>query len=155
MPINRDICTDVAELGIDVKSFPLYEPVEQFSWSRTSSETQGQSFRGGRNGATKVFKNGRKNPWVPSLTGLFPNGFANTGSWLGRKNQNCIILPNQEPVFAKPFGNGPVRLGTQGFFRPFLKTFVAPFRPPPTDCPWVSEDGSRIANLSQNTSKFK
>ena len=53
----------------------------------------------------------------------------------------CIILPNQEPVFAKPFGNGPVRLGTQGFFRPFLKTFVAPFRPPPTDCPWVSEDG--------------
>ena len=26
----------------------------------------------------------------------------------------CIILPNQEPVFAKPFGNGPVRLGTQG-----------------------------------------
>ena len=52
----------------------------------------------------------------------------------------CIILPNQEPVFAKPFGNGPVRLGTQGFFRPFLKTFVAPFRPPPTDCPWVSED---------------
>ena len=52
----------------------------------------------------------------------------------------CIILPNQEPVFAKPFGNGPVRFGTQGFFRPFLKTFVAPFRPPPTDCPWVSED---------------
>ena len=50
----------------------------------------------------------------------------------------CIILPNQEPIFAKPFGNGPVRLGTQGFFRPFLKTFVAPFRPPPTDCPWVS-----------------
>ena len=54
----------------------------------------------------------------------------------------CIILPNQEPAFAKPFGNGPVRLGTQGFFRPFLKTFVAPFRPPPTDCPWVSEDVS-------------
>ena len=25
-----------------------------------------------------------------------------------------IILPNQEPVFAKPFGNGPVRLGTLG-----------------------------------------
>ena len=45
-----------------------------------SSETQGQSVGGGRNGATKVFKNGRKNPWVPSLTGPFPNGFANTGS---------------------------------------------------------------------------
>ena len=27
--------------------------------------------------------------------------------------------------------------------RTFLKTFVAPFRPPPTDCPWVSEDGER------------
>ena len=24
--------------------------------------------------------------------------------------------------------------------RPFLKTFAAQFRPPPTDCPWVSED---------------
>ena len=59
----------------------------------------------------------------------------------------CIILPNQEPVFAKPFGNGPVRLGTQGFFRPFLKTFVAPFRPPPTDCPWVSEDATRQNSL--------
>ena len=45
-----------------------------------SSETQGQSVGGGRNGATKVFKNGRINPWVPSLTGPFPNGFANTGS---------------------------------------------------------------------------
>ena len=40
MPINRDICTDVAELGIDVKSFPLYEPVEQFSWSRIANLSQ-------------------------------------------------------------------------------------------------------------------
>ena len=54
------------------------------AWWKTSSETQGQSVRGGRNGATKVFKNGRKNPWVPNLTGPFPNGFANTDSWLGR-----------------------------------------------------------------------
>ena len=53
-------------------------------------------------------------------------------------------------IFAKPFGNGPVRLGTQGFFRPFLKTFVAPFRPPPTDCPWVSEDDTLIASLSND-----
>ena len=57
---------------------------------------------------------------------------------------NTFFLPNQEPVFAKPFENGPVRLGTQGFFRPFLKTFVAPFRPPPTDCPWVSEDALMV-----------
>ena len=47
---------------------------------------RGSQSGGGRNSATKVFKNGRKNPWVPSLTGPFPNGFANTGSWLGRKN---------------------------------------------------------------------
>ena len=117
------------------------------SWSDPSSETQGQSVGGGRNGATHVFKNGRKNPWVPSLTGPFPNGFANTGSRIGQKKSLGFILPNQEPVFAKPFGNGPVRLGTQGFFRPFLKTFVAPFRPPPTDCPWVSEDGSDHTKL--------
>ena len=74
---------------------------------------------------------------------------------IGQKKIPCIILPNQEPVFAKPFGNGPVRFGTQGFFGPFLKTFVAPFRPPPTDCPWVSEDGqcgSRLINLTSSQS---
>ena len=52
----------------------------QYVDEKASSETQGQSVGGGRNGATKVFKNGRKNPWVPSLTGPFTNGFANTGS---------------------------------------------------------------------------
>ena len=31
---------------------------------------------------------------------------------------------------ARPFGNGPVRVGTQGLFRLCLKTFVAPFLPP-------------------------
>ena len=35
-----------------------------------------------------------------------------------------IFLPNQDLV----------RLGTQGLFHPFLKTFVA-FSPAPTDCP--------------------
>ena len=38
----------------------------------------GQS--GGRKGATKVFKHRRKSPWVPTLTGPFPNGQANVGS---------------------------------------------------------------------------
>ena len=38
-------------------------------------------------------------------------------------------MPNQEPAFTWPFGNGPVRVGTQGLFRLFLKTFVAPFLP--------------------------
>ena len=40
-----------------------------------------------------------------------------------------IFVPNQEPAFAWPFGNGPVRVGTQGLFRPCLKTFVPPFLP--------------------------
>ena len=31
-------------------------------------------------------------------------------------------MPNQEPAFTWPFGNGPVRVGTQGLFRLCLKT---------------------------------
>ena len=42
--------------------------------------------RARRKGATKVFKHRRKSPWVPTLTGPFPNGQANAGSWLGTKN---------------------------------------------------------------------
>ena len=34
----------------------------------------------GRNGATNVLKHGRKSPLVPTLTGTFRNGQANTGS---------------------------------------------------------------------------
>ena len=34
----------------------------------------------GRKGATKVFKYGRKSPWVLTFTGPFPNGQANAGS---------------------------------------------------------------------------
>ena len=40
----------------------------------------------GLKGETKVFKRGRKSPWVPTLTGPFPNGQENAGSWLGTKN---------------------------------------------------------------------
>ena len=40
----------------------------------------------GRKCATKVYKHGRKSPWVRTLTGSFPNGQANAGSWLGTKN---------------------------------------------------------------------
>ena len=42
--------------------------------------------RAGLIGATKVFKHGRKSPWVLTLTGPFPNGQAIAGSWLGTKN---------------------------------------------------------------------
>ena len=34
----------------------------------------------GRKGATKVFKYGRKSPWVPTLTELFPKVQADAGS---------------------------------------------------------------------------
>ena len=43
--------------------------------------------RAGRKvGATNVFKHGCKSPWVPTLTGPFPNGQASASSWLGTKN---------------------------------------------------------------------
>ena len=42
--------------------------------------------RAGRKVATKVLKHRRKSPWVPILTGPFPNSQANAGSWLGTKN---------------------------------------------------------------------
>ena len=35
-----------------------------------------------------------------------------------------------------------MRVGTQGLFRTYLKTFVPAFFPDPTDCPWVSEDAT-------------
>ena len=40
----------------------------------------GADSRAGRKGATKVFKHRRKSPWVPTLTGPFPNGQVNAGS---------------------------------------------------------------------------
>ena len=40
-----------------------------------------------------------------------------------------IFVPNQEPASAWFFGNSSVRVGTQGLFRPYLKTFVGPFLP--------------------------
>ena len=65
--------------------------IKAFSWRfsfHPSSETQGQSV--GRKGATKVFKHERKSPWVPTLTGPFPNGQANAGSWL--RHKKCFVL---------------------------------------------------------------
>ena len=52
----------------------------------SSSGNPGAVSRARRNGATKVFKHWQKSPWVPTLTGPFPNSQANTGSWVGTKN---------------------------------------------------------------------
>ena len=42
--------------------------------------------RAGKKDATKVFKHRRKSRRVPTLSGPFPNGQVNAGSWLGTKN---------------------------------------------------------------------
>ena len=54
--------------------------------------------RAGKKGATKVFKHGRKSPWVPTLAGPFTNGQANAGSWLDIKKKLCVIVPNRRTV---------------------------------------------------------
>ena len=51
----------------------------------SSSGNPGAVSRVRRNGTTKVFKHWRKSPWVPTLTGPFPNSQASTGSWVGTK----------------------------------------------------------------------
>ena len=41
----------------------------------------------------------------------------------------AFFVPNQVQVSASIFGNSSVRVGTQGLFRLYLKTFVPPFLP--------------------------
>ena len=53
--------------------------------SEPSSETQGRSVRPGEKARWKSSSMGGS-PWVLTLTGPFPNGQANAGSWLGTKN---------------------------------------------------------------------
>ena len=45
----------------------------------------------GRKGGTKVFKYGRKSPWVLTLTELFPKIQADAGSLLGTKNAESFL----------------------------------------------------------------
>ena len=66
-------------------------------------------------------------------------------SLIGHKNL-LYFVPNQEPALARPFGIGPVRVGSQGLLLPlylFSRRLFLPFStlPRPTNCPWVSEDG--------------
>ena len=48
---------------------------------------------------------------------------------IGHSNTKHVFVPNQEPASAWIFGNGPVKVATQGLFHPYLKTFVPPFLP--------------------------
>ena len=50
------------------------------------------------------------------------------------KKYKAFFVPNQEPASAWIFWNSSVKVGTQGLFCTYLKTFVPPFLP-------ISEDG--------------
>ena len=62
-----------------------------------SSGDLGAVIQDGRKGGTRVFKYGRKSPWVPTLTELFPKIQVDAGSWLSTKLL-CIIGPNRRTV---------------------------------------------------------
>ena len=48
--------------------------------------------RAGRKVATKVLRHRRKSPWVPILTGPFPNGQANAGWLADWAQKKCFVL---------------------------------------------------------------
>ena len=54
--------------------------------------------RVGRKGATKVFKHSPKSPWVPTLTGPFPNGQA-----IGNKKCFVLLCPIGEQFLLSSF----------------------------------------------------
>ena len=122
--------------------------------------------RVGRKGGTKVFKYGRKSPWVPTLTELFPKIQADAGSWLGTKNALycCAQSANNfswvlfvssyttaivsitacvahAPKKCTQPGNFHFDIWYSGALSPVLQNFRHALSPDPTDCPWVSEDG--------------
>ena len=104
----------------------------------------------GRKGATKVFKHRRKSPWVPTLTGLFPNGQENrvrthernSGDAvrrLGKIIQSIFCVQSEASIRLTVWKwSGESRY--PGALPPMLENFRRAFSPGPTDCPWVSED---------------
>ena len=65
---------------------PLCHKVNLLSCVASILGDPGAVSRARLKGVTKVFKHRRKSPWVPTLTGPFPNGQENACSWLGTKN---------------------------------------------------------------------
>ena len=59
--------------------------------------------RAGWKGTTKVFKHGRKSPWVPTLTGPFPNGQANAGFWWDTENALYYFAQSANSISWVPF----------------------------------------------------
>ena len=74
------------------RKLPLLISNSSAGFEPTTSRSAGRILRDpravsqvGRKGGTKVFKYRRKNPWVPTLTKLFPKIRADACSWLGTK----------------------------------------------------------------------
>ena len=59
--------------------------------------------RVGRKGGSKVFKYGRKSPWVPILTELFPMKFKQMPAPDRAQKMLCIIVPNRPTVSSEFF----------------------------------------------------
>ena len=57
----------------------------------------------GRKGRKKVFKYGRRRPWVPTLTELFPKIQADAGTWLGTKKCFVKLCPIGEQSLLSSF----------------------------------------------------
>ena len=107
--------------------------------------------RVGVKGGTKVFKYGRKSPWVPTFTELFPKVPADAGSLLGTKNALycCAQLANSSSwvLFLGSYTTAMVLPHLPGSFTKLVRAggnlyILLSFSPEPTDCPWVSEDGN-------------
>ena len=69
----------------------------------------GKSVEPGEKGATKVFKHGWKSPWVPTLTGPFPNGQAKYWLLIGHKKCFVLFQPNRRTAPPEFFSWVPTR----------------------------------------------
>ena len=106
-PLNRQICPMA---GVQYSIFPYL-----LSWLRSNCSLliedvvhlilgdPGVVSRVGRKGGTKVFKLGRKSPWVPTLIELFPKIQADAGSWLGTKKCFVLLCPIGEQFLLSSF----------------------------------------------------
>ena len=86
----------------------------------------------GRKGVAKIFKYGRKSPWVPTLTELFPKIQADSGSWWGTKNAFVLLCPIGEQFLPSLH-----RWLCRRIFATISVWLLAPF-------PWTNFDTKRI-----------
>ena len=87
------------EVIFDKKRNAVLIPPNDQDWVSSILGDTGSVSRAGRKGATKVFKHRRKSPWVSTLTGPFPNGQVNAGSWLGTKNALYYYAQSANSIF--------------------------------------------------------